>query len=82
MIKTEMITETLIRTWSDAGVYIKGGNPEGLYTEAIDPVSAGRTYVETDIPIDTDPEDEATVEDYQAALEKMGVDLNEENGTE
>ena len=82
MIKTEMVTDTLIRTWSDEGFYIKGGNPEGLYIEAIDPVSAGRTYVETNIPIDTDPEDEATVEHYQAALEKMGVDLNEENGTE
>lgn len=34
---------------------IRGGSPEGLYSEAIDPKSAGRTYEETDIPI---PEDE------------------------
>lgn len=37
----------LVRTYSDAGYYIHGGNPEGDYTEAIDPESAGRTYTET-----------------------------------
>lgn len=31
---------------------IRGGSPEGIYEEAVDPVSAGRTYVETDIPIE------------------------------
>ena len=49
----------LVRTYSDAGMMIRGGFPEGLYAEAIDPISAGRVYEETDIPIeeDEDPED-------------------------
>lgn len=72
MIKTEVIGD-LVRTWSDKGMMIRGGMPEGLYEEAIDPVSAGRTYEETDIPIEIDPEDEAKDEDYQNALSEMGV---------
>ena len=53
------ITGDLVRTWSDLGMKIHGGFPEGDYDEAIDPISAGRTYVETDIPIDSDePQDE------------------------
>ena len=72
MIKQEAISETLTRTYSDAGFYIHGGDPEGDYVEAIDPTDAGRTYTETDIPI----EDEATAEDYEAALEELGVDLS------
>lgn len=59
MIKTEMIGDDLIRTWSDKGMMIRGGDPEGLYEEAVDPVAAHREYVETDIPI----EDDATAED-------------------
>ena len=50
----------LVRTWSDKGMYIRGGFPEGLYSEAVDPVSARRVYEETDIPID---ETEATAEE-------------------
>lgn len=42
--------DNLIRTYSDRGVYIHGGYPEGDYTEAIDPIE--RTYIETDIPIE------------------------------
>lgn len=54
MIRTETLENNLIRTYSDAGVLIHGGMPEGDYVDAIDPVSAGRTYVETDIPIESD----------------------------
>lgn len=61
MIITEQINETLVRTYSDANVYIHGGYPEADYEEVIDPISAGRTYVETDIPI---PAEEATEEQY------------------
>ena len=52
MIVQEQISDTLIRTYSDANVYIRGGNPVGDYIEAIDPVSTNRTYTETDILID------------------------------
>ena len=52
MIVQEHISGTLIRTYSDANVYIRGGNPSGDYTEAVDPISANRVYIETDIPIE------------------------------
>lgn len=55
MIKTETFQINgidFIRTFSDAGMMIHGGNPEADYTEAIDPAELGRTYTETDIPIE------------------------------
>lgn len=42
----------LVRTYSDRGVKIHGGVPEGDYDVAEDPASFNRTYTETDIPID------------------------------
>lgn len=51
MIKTEIIGN-LIHTYSDKGVMIHGGFPEGDYIETYDPIELGRTYVETDIPIE------------------------------
>ena len=60
MIVQEVMGD-LVRTYSDKGMLIRGGMPEGLYGEAIDPVSAGRTYVETNIPIDEG--DEPTAEE-------------------
>lgn len=55
MIKTETITigeKTFIRTYSDKGMMIHGGMPEADYAEALDPAELGRTYTETDIPIE------------------------------
>lgn len=63
-IKTEKISETHVRTYSDAGYYIHGGQPEADYTEAVDPISSGRTYTETDIKI---PTKDPTEEDYALA---------------
>ena len=62
MIKTETITigeKTFIRTYSDNGMMIHGGSPEADYAEALDPAELGRTYTETDIPIEgeTDAEE-------------------------
>lgn len=62
MIKTENITisgKTFIRTYSDRGMMIHGGSPEADYAEALDPADLGRTYTETDIPIEgeTDAEE-------------------------
>ena len=59
MIIQELIGNDLVRTYSDKNVYIHGGYPEADYAEAVDPVGMGRTYVETDIPI----EDDATAEE-------------------
>lgn len=55
MIKTETITvgtRQLIRTYSDAGMKIERDGVR--YDEAVDPLNIGRTYTETDEPIDTD----------------------------
>ena len=41
-----------IRTYSDKGVLIHGGIPEGDYSEATEPAELGRTYTETNIPVD------------------------------
>lgn len=57
MIKTEHFDvngRDFIRTYSDSGMMIHGGVPEGDYTEATDPADLGRTYTETDIPIEGD----------------------------
>lgn len=62
MIVQEQISDTLIRTYSDANVYIRGGNPVGDYAEAIDPISANRAYIETDIPIEVTATDEEYAE--------------------
>lgn len=52
----------LIRTYSDRGMLIRGGFPEGLYAEAIDPAELGRMYEETNIPIPVDEPEEEIVE--------------------
>lgn len=73
MIQTENITindSPYVRTYSDSGRYIVGGNPPGEYSDAIDPAELGRTYIEGNLI----PQDEsATDSDYENALEQMGV---------
>ena len=67
MIKTETFQINgidFIRTFSDAGTKIHGGFPEADYDEAYDPIDSGRTYVETNIPIDSD----ATAEELLSIL--------------
>lgn len=57
MIRTETVTiggKAFIRTYSDKGMMIYGGSPEADYAEALDPADLGRTYTETDIPIEQD----------------------------
>ena len=64
MIKTETVTigeKQFIRTYSDRGMKIHGGFPEADYDEAFDPAELGRTYTETDIPIDGDSTAEEVV---------------------
>ena len=64
MIIQEQINETLVRTYSDRGVYIHGGYPEADYEEVVDPISAERTYIETDRTIELD---ETTIDEYAMA---------------
>ena len=56
MIITETLEKngrTLIRTYSDRGVYIQRDGVR--YESAVDPIETGRTYTETDdiIPVET-----------------------------
>lgn len=57
-------------TYSDSGYMIERDGVR--YSEAVDPLDSGRVYTETDEPIDMGT-DEATVEDYQTALNEFGV---------
>ena len=73
-----IVTETVIidgrecvKTYSDKGVKIHGGYPVGDYDDAVDPKDSGRTYTETNIPVD----DDTTVEDKAEAYDiLMGVE--------
>lgn len=51
----------LIKTYSDAGFMVRNVATDELYAEAIDPISAGREYVESDVLIEEeepmDPQD-------------------------
>jgi hypothetical protein len=69
-----------IRTYSDQNVLIERDGV--MYSESIDPIGTNRTYTETDIPIDTPNDDEATDADYQSALQELGVTFDEEENIE
>ena len=58
--------------YSDSGYMIERDGAR--YSEAVDPLDSGRLYTETDEPIDIGT-DEATEEDYQAALNEFGVEV-------
>lgn len=62
-----------IRTYSDAGRYVLGGEPYGEYTEARDPAELGRTYTEGDII----PPDESGETEEAHALTRY---INEHTG--
>lgn len=60
MIKTENLTingKAFIRTYSDSGMKIHGGNPVSDYDEAVDLAELGLIYTETNIPIDSEESD-------------------------
>lgn len=76
MIITEALTingRAFVKTVSDAGYMIERDGVR--YSEAIDPAEFGRTYTETDEPI----EGEATEQDYLNALNELGVNTDEES---
>lgn len=71
MIRTESFyieEKEFIRTYSDSGMMIHGGSPEADYTEACDPAELGRTYTETDIPIDDETTDADKAEAFDILL--------------
>lgn len=73
MIVTERLIingRAFIRTYSDSGYMVERDGV--MYSDAIDPAEMGRTYTETDESAYTD---EATANDYRAALAEMGVQV-------
>lgn len=72
MIKTENIYVNglaLVRTYSDANRMIRQDGTGNIYSEAVDPVGSGRTYTETDTPIEQTEDDRvAQLEEDSAAL--------------
>ena len=58
----------LIRTYSDIGVYIHGGYPEGDYAEAIDRPEDNRLYTETDRKIEVE---DMTSSEYKELKERV-----------
>ena len=78
MIITENRTidgKEYIYTYSDAGYYIHGGDPEGDYIDSLDPADNPRTFTETDILIE---DEEATEDDYIEALQVLGLEVSNE----
>lgn len=76
MIITEQLTindRRFTKTYSDSGFMVERDGAQ--YSEAIDPAEFGRTYTETDIPIEG--EDDLTVTDALEMLSEMGVDVND-----
>ena len=51
MVIYEEQDDGTIKAYSDNGMLIQGGFPVGLYAEAYDPKDWERTYMETNIPI-------------------------------
>lgn len=82
MIKTENIYvngRTFVRTYSDANRMIQQDGTEIVYSEAVDPVGSGRTYTETDTPIEQTEDDRvAQLEEDSKALKIL---LGEEEET-
>lgn len=54
MIVEEVISETLVRHYSDEGMKIKQEETGAVYDEAVDVIPCRFTYTETDEPIDDD----------------------------
>ena len=76
MIVTEQLTindKPFTKNYSDSGYYIECDGVR--YSEAIDPAEFDRTYVETDVPIET--EAELTVADALELLGEMGVNTDD-----
>ena len=76
MIVTEQLTindKPFTKNYSDSGYYIERDGVR--YSEAIDPSELGRTYTETDEPIEE--EADLTVTDALELLGEMGVNTDD-----
>lgn len=71
MIITENIVingTEFVRTYSDKGYYVER---EGVqYSEAIDPFDSGREYIETDVVVENDIDEDIPAEELKAMIEE------------
>jgi hypothetical protein len=75
MIIVEYIeSENRERRYSDQGVKLRQIETGVLYDDAVDVIPCPYTYEESDEPIES-VDEEATVTDYEAALNDMGVSV-------
>lgn len=74
MIVRENLGNGLVRTYSNAGVKIHGGSPEGDYDVAYDPEDVERSYTETDIPVEEEarPKELSKVKLYRK-FKELGI---------
>lgn len=74
MIVIENLEEGMTRAYSNKGVKIHGGFPEGDYDIVYYPTDSAQTFVETNIPIDEDvrPKDLSRVKLYRK-FKAMGI---------
>ena len=73
MIITETITingKQFTKNYSDEGFYIQKVGTEEVYSEAIDPIDSGRTYIETDRLIDNINE-EINADDFLSMIKEV-----------
>lgn len=66
----------LFRNYSDRNVYIRQDQTGVEYADAIDVETAQYSYIETDKPIESDPD--LTVDDTLEMLNDLGVDTNDQ----
>lgn len=72
MIYSEIVTirgQEYRRTYSDTYMVARDGVE---YSEAVDPIDTDRVYEESTTPL---ADEEATTDDYQAALAELGVSV-------
>lgn len=73
MLRSETLIDGRIRHYSDIDMMIRQIETGLLYEDAVDVLPLHYSYEETSEPIPSG-EDEATPEDYEAALERLGVE--------
>lgn len=75
MLKEEYIEDgERVRHYSDEGFKIRQIETGVIYEDAVDVLPCRYTYEETDEPIEYGGND-ATAEDYEAALKRLGVEV-------
>lgn len=76
MIRTEYLNNgTLIRHYSDLGVMLLQNETGAKYSDPVDVVPCRFTYTETDEPVEAENPENATEEDYQNELRRLGVEV-------